>query len=201
MKVLYIASANKKKLMEMHQLLGDLPIDLRDTTHLGFPFEVDEDQPTYEGNALKKSRTLFQLTGEWCIADDSGLEVDVLGGIPGVHSARYAGLPTDDLKNNLKLLDAIQSFEKPKAQFRSIISLSGPTGDFITEGIVSGHLIHVMRGTNGFGYNPIFVADGFERTFGEIDSDLKNAISHRSQALNKMKPLILDYHKRDLTNK
>lgn len=193
MKVLYIASANKKKLVEMHQLLGDLPIELKDTSYLTFPFEVDEDQATYEGNALKKSRTLYQLTGEWCVADDSGLEVEALDGIPGVHSARYAGLPTDDLKNNLKLLEAIKPFEKPKAQFRSVIALSGPAGDFITEGIVSGHLIHELRGSSGFGYNPIFVADGFQRTFAEIDSDIKNAISHRSQALQKIKPLILNY--------
>lgn len=193
MKILYIASANKKKLIEMHELLGDLPVSLRDTTKLSFPFDVDEDQPTYEGNALKKSRHLYNLTGEWSVADDSGLEVEVLGGKPGVHSARYAGLPTDDYKNNVKLLDAVKSFENPKAQFRSIISLSGPDGDFVTEGIVTGHLIHEMRGINGFGYNPIFVPDGFQRTFAEIDSDLKNAISHRSQALQKMKPLIEKY--------
>ena len=174
----------------MHELLGDLPLVLKDTTHLSVPFEVVEDQPTYEGNALKKSRHLYQLTGEWSVADDSGLEVDVLDGKPGVHSARYAGLPTDDFKNNIKLLDAIQNYDKPIARFRSIISLSGPDGDFTTEGIVTGHLIHEMRGSNGFGYNPIFVPDGFQRTFAEIDSDLKNAISHRSQALQKMKPII-----------
>lgn len=191
-KVIYLASGNKKKITELYQLLGDLPIEIKDISTLPVPFEVDEDQLTYQGNALKKAKALFELTNEWCLADDSGLEVEMLGGEPGVYSARYAGLPTNDEKNIEMLLGKIKSVEQPKAQFRTVLALVGNGETYFSEGIVEGHLVHKKRGKNGFGYDPIFVPNGFERTFAEIESELKNAISHRAQALQKMKKIIED---------
>lgn len=187
---LLLASANKKKIIELKTMLSDLKIDVKDISLLTVLFEVEEDQSTFEGNAVKKAKTLFDLTGEWCLADDSGLEVDELNGEPGVISARYAGEPSNDENNNRKLLEKIKSIERPKAQFRSVLALVHGNSVFTTEGIIRGCLIHELRGTNGFGYDPMFIPDGFESTFAELGSEIKNGISHRAIALMKMREIL-----------
>lgn len=187
-----IASGNKKKLKEIQTMLNDLSLQIIPMTELETVPEIIEDELTFSGNALKKARTLFFQTGEWSLADDSGLEVDSLNGAPGVVSARFAGEPTDDKKNNEKLLFLLQHEENKCAQFRSIIALVGPSGEFTSEGIIRGRLISEFRGNNGFGYDPLFIPDGYEQTFAELSSEEKNKISHRAQALQKMKRVIVD---------
>lgn len=189
---LWIATGNEKKKKEILALLDGFPVELKTLADLGKPFEVVEDKPDFTGNAIKKATGLYQLTGEWCLADDSGLEVDDLNGEPGVYSARYAGEPSDDSRNNQKLLDAIRSIEKPKAQFHCCIALAGPGGIFTSEGIIRGHLIHHLQGTTGFGYDPLFVPDGYSETFAQLGAEIKNKISHRAQALNLIKPILLN---------
>jgi len=189
---LWIATGNEKKKKEILALLDGFPVELKTLADLGKPFEVIEDKPDFTGNAIKKATELYQLTGDWCLADDSGLEVDDLNGEPGVYSARYAGEPSDDSRNNQKLLNAIRSIEKPKAQFHCSIALAGPGGNFTSEGIIRGHLIHHLQGTTGFGYDPLFVPDGFSETFAQLGAEIKNKISHRAQALNQIKPILLN---------
>lgn len=189
---LWIATGNEKKKKEILALLDGFPVELKTLADLGKPFEVVEDKPDFTGNAIKKATELYQLTGDWCLADDSGLEVDDLNGEPGVYSARYAGEPSDDSRNNQKLLNAILSIEKPKAQFHCSIALAGPGGIFTSEGIIRGYLIHHLQGTTGFGYDPLFVPDGYSETFAQLGAEIKNKISHRAQALNQIKPILLN---------
>ncbi|MCK6601632.1 MAG: RdgB/HAM1 family non-canonical purine NTP pyrophosphatase [Bacteroidetes bacterium] len=189
--VLWIATGNEKKKLEILALLHGLPVTLKTLKDLGRPFEVIEDQPDFEGNAVKKARSLFDLTGGWCLADDSGLEVDMLDGAPGVYSARYAGEPPDDRKNNQKLIQAIAGAQAPSARFRCCIALAGPGGVFTAHGSVEGTLTHPERGTGGFGYDPLFIPDGYTQTFAELGSGIKNTLSHRARALASIRPVLL----------
>lgn len=189
--VVWIATGNEKKKLEILALLNGLPVTLKTLKDLGRPFEVTEDQPDFEGNAVKKARSLSDLTGDWCLADDSGLEVDMLNGAPGVYSARYAGEPSDDRKNNQKLIQAIDGEEAPSARFRCCIALAGPGGIFTAHGSVEGTLIHSERGTGGFGYDPLFVPQGYSQTFAELGPEIKNSVSHRAKALASLQPVLL----------
>lgn len=146
--------------------------------------EVEEDGATFEENAIKKAVTLARATGLWALADDSGLEVEALGGIPGVHSARYAGEPIKYSANNKKLLDALRGESNRRARFRTVIALASPSGETRTvEGVCEGVITEKPRGRKGFGYDPIFQPDGYSLTFGEMDPEEKNRISHRAKAL------------------
>jgi XTP/dITP diphosphohydrolase len=146
--------------------------------------DVEEDGVTFEANACKKARVLALETGLWALADDSGLEVEILGGVPGVYSARYAGEPVSYPANNRKLLDALRGAQDRRARFRTVIALARPAGACRTvEGCCTGHIALEERGSNGFGYDPLFVPDGYAQTFAEMGNDLKNTISHRAAAL------------------
>jgi XTP/dITP diphosphohydrolase len=139
-----------------------------------------------KGNAEKKAIEIAQAVGCWSLADDSGLEVTALNGAPGVYSARYAGDECSYNLNNEKLLTELQGVEDRSARFRTVIALSDPEGNVQTlEGICPGHIIVERRGTNGFGYDPLFIPDGYTETFAELDVAVKNRISHRARALQK----------------
>jgi XTP/dITP diphosphohydrolase len=147
---------------------------------------VIEDGDSFEANAMKKAVSLAMATGLWSLADDSGLEVDALGGAPGVYSARYAGEPVSYSANNAKLLHELDGQSNRKARFRCAIALCSPKGIArVVDGRCEGYIPTSVRGSGGFGYDPLFVADGFTHTFAEMDPRTKNEISHRARALAK----------------
>jgi XTP/dITP diphosphohydrolase len=153
---------------------------------IGCEEDLAETQTTLEGNSLQKAEYIWQKYAINCFADDSGLEVDALGGEPGVYSARYAGEQRSHADNMAKLLQNLIEFEDKKAQFRAVITLilNGEIQQF--EGIIRGKIIAKKRGTKGFGYDPIFVPDGYDKTFAEMDLVEKNPISHRGLAMQKL---------------
>ena len=167
-------------------LLSDLPIALRSVSEIdGAPF-VEEDADTLEGNARKKAETLHAFGGLPALADDTGLEVDALGGLPGVQSARFGGLQADDAANRRKLLADLQAVRNRSARFRTVIALTDETDTRFFEGVCRGTIIDEERGSKGFGYDRIFVPEGSNRTFAELDAEEKNAISHRGAALRRL---------------
>ncbi len=181
---LLLATRNRHKLDEIRAILGTPGLVLKSA--LDFPHlpDVVEDGATFEANAEKKAVTLAKATGCWALADDSGLEVDALEGAPGVFSARYAGEPTDYAANNQKLLRELHNAKHRTARFRCVIALSNPEGRVrFVDGRCEGRIIDELRGAEGFGYDPLFIPDGFELTFAEMPATQKNAISHRARAL------------------
>lgn len=192
---LVIASRNEKKKQELLQIIGDL--DLKVATLNEFPGapEVKEDGLTFRDNAIKKAREVARFTGCLTLADDSGLEVDALGGSPGVYSARFAGEPTDDERNNRKLMEMLQGVpaHERTARFRCVIAIAFPNGRVeTTEGICEGRISSIPGGQGGFGYDPLFVPDGFSQTFAELGPEVKNRISHRGKALQEASKLLQD---------
>jgi len=186
MKVL-VATRNKHKLDEIRQIFA-LPglVLLAADEVTGLPEDVVEDADTFEGNALKKARELGQASGLWTLADDSGLEVVALNDAPGVFSARYAGEPCSYPANNAKLLRVLTGVADRRARFRCVIALCAPDGRAWTvEGRCEGNIGESPRGTNGFGYDPLFVPEGHRLTFAELDSETKHALSHRGHALRR----------------
>ena len=181
-----LATKNEGKAREFREIMKDLPIkllSLRDFPAFG---EIKEDGRTFEENALKKARPLAGFGKNAAIADDSGLTVDVLNGAPGIFSARYAGPGAVDLENNLKLLKELDglSLERRGAAFKCAIAIVTPNGtEHVVTGECLGRIGFEMRGSDGFGYDPIFIPDGFEKTFAELGMKIKNRISHRSKAI------------------
>lgn len=183
---LVLATRNPGKVKELRTLLGDLPVTLRTPADLDAPPDVDEDQPTLEGNARKKANTLHAYTGLPTLADDTGLEVAALDGRPGVHSARYAGPDADDAANRAQLLRELEDAEDRRAQFRTVLAWVDEDGGVRTfEGVCRGRIITEERGTGGFGYDALFVPDGQTKTFAELSAAEKNQISHRARALRQ----------------
>lgn len=185
-----LASNNAHKVQEMKEILSSCNVDvvLRDDIP-----DVNEDQSTFKGNAEKKARETAWFTGCVCIADDSGLEVDALNGAPGVYSARYAGEEKDYSANNNKLLHELRDVpsEKRTARFRTVVALCRPDGEcFFAEGTCEGEIITDFRGTNGFGYDPLFLVRGSNRTMAEMTSEEKHAVSHRGKALRELAEII-----------
>ena len=180
---LVLATRNPGKVAEMRALLADLPVVLRSAAEIDGAPEVEEDAPTLEGNALKKARALHAHTGLPALADDTGLEVDALGGAPGVHSARYAGPAAADATNRARLLRELGGTADRTARFRTVIAFVEEGGVRTFEGTCEGHILHEERGTGGFGYDALFVPEDYDRTFAELPPDAKNAISHRGRAL------------------
>ena len=188
---LVIASGNKHKVEEIRAILAAPDREFLSMADFSSLPEIVEDGKTFAENALKKARTLSDATGLWALGDDSGLEVDTLDGAPGIYSARYAGTHGDDAANNRKLLAALHGNTNRGAQFHCAIALAAPDGrHWVVDGICRGTLLAELRGTSGFGYDPLFVPDGDTRTFAELSPAEKNAISHRSRALHSLRSLI-----------
>lgn len=191
MKTLVLASGNAGKLKELQAMLGDLPLQIVAQGELGVS-DVPETGLTFVENALIKARHASSVTGLPALADDSGLIVDALDGAPGLYSARYAGSPTNDAANNAKLLDALREVpaERRTARFYAVIVLLRHANDpqpLICEGSWEGVILDEMRGSNGFGYNPVFLDPTHGLTAAEMDPAQKNAISHRALALQLLK--------------
>jgi len=183
---LVIATSNPHKLTEMRAILNIRSLELVDLSAYPNLPPVIEDGATFVSNATKKAVITALATREWALADDSGLEVDFLNGAPGVYSARYAGEPVDYRANNAKLLAEMKNAMDRKARFCCVVALSSPAGMAqVVEGYCEGRIIHEPRGTGGFGYDPLFVPEGYDLTFAELGSSVKNGISHRSKALSK----------------
>jgi XTP/dITP diphosphohydrolase len=197
-RTLVIATTNRGKLVELSSLLSDLPVDVRGVGDLlSDPPTVIEDGATFAQNALKKARVAASATRCLALADDSGLEVDALGGRPGVRSARFAGEDATDAQNIEALLAAIaRTHAAPplRARFRCVLAVAAPEGlgdaVWTVEGVCEGTIANVPRGAHGFGYDPIFVVAGTQRTMAELVPDEKNAVSHRARALALLRPLL-----------
>ncbi len=197
------ATRNRGKLVELRELLPGIPVLAVDEAaqKLGIDIpDVVEDADTFVGNATKKAREVSRITGLPALADDSGLEVDALGGAPGVYSARYAGEGHDDAANNRKLV-AMLSYvpaDQRGARFRSVLAFAdwaGPLGEqtLLAEGACEGTILDAPRGTGGFGYDPLFFSPELGQTFAEAGVGTKSQLSHRARAMAAMKPQILDY--------
>jgi XTP/dITP diphosphohydrolase len=182
---LIFATHNANKLKEVKSLVPT-SIELLNLDDINFTTEIEETETTIEGNALLKAKTIYEKTGFNCFADDSGLLVDYLNGAPGVYSARYAGEPKNDENNLQKLLHELKSTENRKAHFKTVMALIVNGKEYLFEGIINGEIINEKRGNHGFGYDPIFIPNGYTKTFAEMDSETKNAISHRGIALQKL---------------
>jgi XTP/dITP diphosphohydrolase len=181
---LLAATGNRHKLEEIREILAPHGISILGAADVGGLPEVIEDRDTFEGNAIKKALETARAKACLCLADDSGLEVDALDGAPGVHSARYAGGHGDNAANRRKLLEAMQGQANRTARFTCVIALAGPDGVIGTaRGEVRGQLIDEERGNGGFGYDPLFVPDGYTQTFAELSSAIKHSLSHRGNAL------------------
>lgn len=186
MKRLVFATNNAHKLEEVSAILGD-KIELFSLKDINCQTDIPETADTLEGNALLKSSYIFQNYHLDCFADDTGLEVEALDGAPGVYSARYAGGEGHNAEANmLKLLHEMESKENRKAQFRTVISLILDGKKYLFEGVIKGEIIKEKRGDSGFGYDPVFVPEGYNQTFAELGNDIKNRISHRALAVNKL---------------
>ncbi len=192
MKKIVLASRNNHKLKELKYFLQGLPLEVLSVDDYPDIPHLIEDGATFRENALRKAHQVHERTNELSLADDSGLEVFFLNGRPGVYSARYAGAITNDDANNLKLLSEMKGVapRRRTAQFKAVLALVDKGIERTTEGICPGVLAEAPRGTNGFGYDPIFIPDGFNRTYAELTAEEKNRISHRSRAFEKMREVL-----------
>jgi len=189
---LVFASNNEHKIKEINSLLGNsfMLLSLKDINIMD---DIPEEEPQLEGNALSKARFVYNATGRDVFADDTGLEIDALNGMPGVHSARFAGEKKDSSANIEKVLSLLGNTKNRKARFRTVIALILDKKEYLFEGIVNGTIIHDKRGSEGFGYDPVFIPDGKTQTFAEMDLAEKNKISHRARAFEKLKDFLLNY--------
>ncbi len=183
---LYFATHNAHKLEEARAILGNA-IELKSLNALDIWGELPETGHTLRDNALQKARFLVRHYGVNCFADDTGLEVDALGGEPGVYSARYAGEPANSERNRQKLLEHLRGIDNRRAHFRTVVALIIDGEELIFEGTVEGKIIDTERGESGFGYDRLFMPDGTNKTFAQMTADEKNAISHRARAMMQMK--------------
>lgn len=189
-KTLLVATSNPGKLREIVAVLSDLPFEFKSLSDFPSLPDVIEDGETFMANAEKKARHFAELTGMVTLGDDSGLEVDCLDGRPGIHSARFAGEDKDDRANNAKLIAMLKDVPLPKrtARFRcAVVIADGNETVASAEGKIEGLIIDEPRGTGGFGYDPHFLVPQLDRTTAELDPDHKNRISHRGQALRRLR--------------
>ena len=183
---LVFATNNAHKLEEVAAILGD-QVELLSLNDISCQTDIPETAEKLEGNALLKSSYIYKNYHLDCFADDTGLEVEALNGAPGVYSARYAGGEGHDAQANmLKLLHELEGKENRKAQFRTAISLILDGKEYLFEGVIKGEIIKEKRGDSGFGYDPVFMPEGYDRTFAELGNDIKNQISHRALAVQKL---------------
>lgn len=194
MKIVF-ATNNSHKLEEIRQILGK-SIEVLSLADINCHEDIPETAPTIEGNAMMKARYVYDKYGTPCFADDTGLEVEALDGAPGVYSARYAGSEGHDSEANMrKLLHELEGKENRRAQFRTVIALieqkDGKPVTHTFEGKIEGHISDEKRGTSGFGYDPIFVPEGYEQSFAELGNEIKNKISHRARAVARLAEYLL----------
>ena len=183
---LVIATRNTHKLEEIRAIFDFKNLEVLSAFDFPEIPDVVEDGDTLEANAIKKAVEIAKATGCWAMADDSGLEVNALDGAPGVYSARYAGEQCSYSDNNAKLLRELSDKSDRSAQFRTVIALSDPEGNVKTQaGICPGRIVEKLCGTNGFGYDPLFMPENYTETFAELPAEVKNHISHRARALQK----------------
>ena len=182
---LIFATNNQNKVAEIKNVVGDMYniVSLKDA---GIDIDIPEPHPTLEGNATEKSVTIYKLTNQNCFSEDTGLETEALNGEPGVLSASYAGEGRSFDANIDKLLNALQQKENRKAQFRTVISLMYNGQEHLFEGICKGQIIEERKGNSGFGYDPVFVPEGANKTFAEMTMEEKNKYSHRKKAMAKL---------------
>lgn len=209
--IIVAATRNQHKIREIEQITSRFGMKIISRDEAGIPpVEIVEDGTTFEENSYKKAYEIMKLCGQITIADDSGIEADALGGAPGIYSARYAamsddltedmapGEDSDDEENNKKLMRLLAPFpyEERTGRFVSVITMVFPDGDFITaRGTVEGHILLEERGEGGFGYDPMFVPEGYDKTFGELPAELKNRISHRANALKQLQQKLEEHLK------
>lgn len=195
-KKLIVSSSNVGKIREIKSILSDLDLEVLSKNEVGLlDLEVIEDKDTLEGNAIKKALEIHKHAKGMVMSDDSGLFVDYLNGDPGVHSARYSGIDGDDRANNKKLISKLSktSLDERGAKFKTVIALVLEDGSIETVvGECSGKIILEEKGDLGFGYDPLFIPEGYEKTFAELDEGTKNKISHRREALEKLKEKLKD---------
>lgn len=182
---LVFATHNAHKVDEVRAILP-ASVELVGLAALGCHDEIPETGDTLRDNALQKVQYIHDRFGVDCFADDTGLEVEALDGAPGVYSARYAGEPADFAKNRAKLLAALAGISNRRAQFRTVVSLILNDKTYFFEGIVTGRIIAEERGVGGFGYDSVFVPDGYDKTFAELPAAVKNSISHRARAMEQL---------------
>lgn len=185
MKKFVFATNNTHKLEEVEAIIGT-KIEIFSLKDIGCQADIPETADTLEGNALQKARFVYEKYHKDCFADDTGLEVEALNGAPGVYSARYAGDAHNSEANMRKLLHELEGVKNRRARFRTVFALILNGKEHLFEGIVNGHIATVRRGTSGFGYDPIFIPDGYTQTFAEMGDELKNKISHRAIGVQKL---------------
>lgn len=198
MSLLVLATANENKVKEIRYVLNDPPLEIKTARELGLEDRLREDGSTFEENALQKARAIHEATGLPALADDSGLEVSFLNHRPGVYSARYAGEGATDEENNKKLLKELGAlpFRRRTARFRCVIAFVANGVEETVSGECRGIILESPRGDKGFGYDPLFKPDGSDKTFGEMDPEEKHRMSHRSRALQKIRPILEAYFAR-----
>lgn len=189
MHTLVFATNNPHKAREVEQILGG-EFQVKTLRDIGCLEEIEETEPTLEGNALLKARCVKERYGYDCFSEDTGLEVEALGGAPGVHTARYAGEEKNPEANIALLLKNLEGRGNRRARFRTVIALAMNGREWLLEGVCEGHIATEKRGAGGFGYDPVFIPDGFEQTFAELGDDVKNRISHRAKATKKLVALL-----------
>jgi XTP/dITP diphosphohydrolase len=190
MHTLVFATNNAHKAREVAQILGP-GFEIKTLKDIGCLEEIEETEPTLEGNARLKARYVKEKYGYDCFSEDTGLEVEALNGAPGVHTARYAGEGKSPEANIALLLENLQDKDSRRARFRTIIALLFDGQETLIEGICEGQIATEKHGTGGFGYDPVFVPNGFEQTFAELSDEVKNRISHRGIATEQFKQLLL----------
>ena len=197
-KKIILATRNRGKIKEIRSLFASTGIEIMSLDDIKGCPDIVEDGDTFKDNAFKKARGITEATGLIALADDSGLEVDALNGAPGVYSARFAGEGASDEANNRKLLDMLQgvSDEKRTARFRCVVVLYDPSGRWISaDGVCEGVILDILKGENGFGYDPVFFLPWLGRTMAELTKEEKNSISHRAMALKKLKAGLPEFFK------
>ena len=195
--IIVLATNNKGIVREMRQLFASLPLEVRSLADFSDIVDVEETGSTFRENAELKARVFAKQTGQFCLADDSGLEIEALGGEPGIRSARFAGSSTSYEIKNAMLLEMIEltGDDLRRARFVCAMALADSDGRVVhtVEGVCMGTIADAPRGPNGFGYDPIFVPDGYDMTFGELNDDVKQRISHRARAADEIVRYLLDF--------
>jgi XTP/dITP diphosphohydrolase len=194
---LVVGTNNAGKIRELNELLTNLPVELFGLNSFENVRDVEETGATFAENAILKAESYARQTGLWALSDDSGLEVEALNGAPGVFSARYAGESAGDAERIAKLLGELAETgdNARRARFVCVMAIADENGEtkFLAEGICDGKIAFAARGANGFGYDPIFVPEGFKQTFGELSSTVKGEISHRARAIKKIIRFLRDF--------